>query len=444
MGAAVNEPKGGGGRVPPLSRRRRIACWALLILASLIGLVSVLTVWVDRQMLDNTSWEKASTDAIDDPAVRSAVSVYLVNQLYENVDVAAQLEQKLPPATKPLAAPISAALQQPLANGIEILLGRPRVQQLWINASTVAHQKLINVVENKTGYGIATGKGDVTLDLHQLVTEVAQELGLPSGALDKLPADAGTITLMKSDQLSTAQTAVRGIKAASAWLAVLVVAMFALAVYLARGARREMLRNVGWAFVFVGLVVLIIRRLAGNYVIDALVDPGYTRSGHRLWLIWTEILGQTGRAVVFYGVIVVVAAVLAGPGVAATATRRRLAPLLRERRDLVWGVVGLAFLLLVAWGPTYALRRPLWIAVFGALLVAGVEVLRRQTLREFSAELPAEQPAEDVRRRLKTPLSGRKESKPSPADEIAKLQQLKDAGAIGEEEFDRGKQIALS
>src|SRR5436189_2703066 len=142
-----------------LSRRRRIAIWALIVLASLIGLVSILAVWTDRQMLDDKSWNDATKKATADPAVQNALSVYLVNQLYDNVDVSGQLAEKLPPDVKPLAGPLSAALRQPTANGIEFLLGRPRVQQLFVNASATAHEKLINVLENKTGFGISTGSG---------------------------------------------------------------------------------------------------------------------------------------------------------------------------------------------------------------------------------------------------------------------------------------------
>jgi hypothetical protein len=426
-----------------LSKGRRMAIWALVVLAALIGLISILAVWVDRQMLDDKSWKDATTKAIADPAVQGSLSVYLVNQLYDNVDVSGQLAEKLPPNVKPLAGPISAALRQPTANGIKFLLGRPRVQQLFVNASAIAHQKLINVLENKTGFGISTGNGVVTLDLHQLIVELGQELGISTAALDKLPADAGVITLMNSDQLSAAQTAVHLVQIASAWLAVLVLALFALAVYLARGRRRETLRNIGWAFVFVGLLVLIIRRLAENYILNSLVDPQFERSGHRLWLIWTEILQQTGRAVVFYGVVIVLAATLAGPTGAAVATRRRLAPAFRERPGVVWGVVAGAYLLLVAWGPTYALRRPLWILIFGILLAVGVEVLRRQTQREFPDQ-PRGEPLSAAWQRMRTRTSSRGGAQLSAADEIAKLRELQESGAIDGAEFERAKQLALS
>ena len=45
---------------PTLGRWRRVVIWTLIVLASVIALVSTLTLWVDRQMFDNNSWRKAS------------------------------------------------------------------------------------------------------------------------------------------------------------------------------------------------------------------------------------------------------------------------------------------------------------------------------------------------------------------------------------------------
>ena len=249
---------------PPLSRGRRITVWVLIVLASVLGLASILTTWVNRQALDNTSWKKASTRVIQDKEVQHALSVYLVNQVYDNVDVSGSIAQELPPNLQGLAGPIAGALQEPASQAVTFMLGRPRIQQLFVNASVVAHEKLVNVLENKTGNGISTGNGVVTLDLSQLVTELGTQLGLPQSALAKIPPNAGMITVMKSDQLSAAQTAVQALKALSAWLLVLVLVPVRLALYLARGIRRETLRNIGWAFVIVGLIAVAIRQRRGE------------------------------------------------------------------------------------------------------------------------------------------------------------------------------------
>jgi hypothetical protein len=387
--------------VPPLSRRRRLVVWALVVVASVIAVVSLLTTWVNRQMLDNHSWQKASEDLIQDPEVQSALSVYLVNQLYANVDVAGGLEQRLPKNLKPLAAPLSAALREPTTRSVNRLLTAPRVQQLWVNASVLAHDKLVNVLENKTGHGISTGDGVVTLDLSQLVKELAVELGLPAAALEKIPANAGVINVMSSDQLSAAQAGVQAVHVLSVWLLVLVLALYALAIYLARGARRETLRNVGWAFVIVGLIAIVVRRVVGNYAVDALAAPGYEKPVGNVWLIASSILAQIGWALVLYGVVAVLGATLAGPHGYAVAARRRIAPYLVDRPGFAWGAVGIAFLLLIFWGGTHALRTWWGILLLAALLALGVEALRRQVAQERELAvapqgLPPEEPTIDA------------------------------------------------
>jgi hypothetical protein len=248
------------------------------------------------------------------------------------------------------------------------------------------------VLENKTGHGISTGDGVVTLDLGELVAEVGKSLGFSQSTLDRIPPDTGVITVMRSDQLATAQTAVRALRVLSAALLVLVVGLYALAVYLARGERRRTLRNVGWAMVLGGLVVLVARRLTGQYAVDALTQPTSREVGQRVWLIGSSILGQIGWAVTAYGVVIVLATVLAGPTRPGTAVRRWIAPVLNERAGVAWAVVGCVYLVLLLWGPIHALRTVWGILGTGALLAAGVVVLRRQTLAEF-ADAPGTPPA---------------------------------------------------
>jgi hypothetical protein len=366
-----------------MSGRRRTLVWALIVLASLIAITSALTTWVHRQMLDEQSWRNASARLIEDPEVRSAVSVYVVDQLYDNVDVPAALSERLPTNLKGLADPAAAALRQPATNAVERLLEGPRMQQLFIDASSEAQQKLVNVLEDKTGHGITTGDGVVTLDLSQLARELAANLGFSQSVIDRIPPDTGKITVMRSDQLAAAQAAVQGVRVLSTALLVLVLVLYALAVYLAPGERRATLRNVGWALMVVGLVLLVARRLTGRYVIDALTHPSSENAGREAWLIGSSILAEIGWAAVIYGAVVVIGSVFAGPTEHATSIRRSVAPVLNEQPAIAWAIAGAAFLLLVLWGPTHALRVAWGIALLGALLAAGIVAIRHQTLREF-------------------------------------------------------------
>jgi hypothetical protein len=417
-----------------LSRKRRIAIWTLVVLATIRALVAILTTWVKRQMLDNTAWNKATVQVIEDPKVKTAIATYSVNQLYENINVSQALQQRLPPNLQGLAAPLAGALEQPATQGITFLLGRPRVQNLIVNASTIAHQKLVNVLENKTGNGISTGSGEVTLNLHTMLVDVGTQLGLSQSALARLPADAGNITLLKSNQLSAAQTGVQAIRTLSVWLFVAVFVLYGLAIYLARGARRATLRNVGIGLALVGLLVLVIRTLLGNYIVSSLASPGYQPATHRLWLIGTSILGQIGEASLLYGAVVALAAIFAGPTHPATWLRSKLAPVLNEHQEYVWGGVAFIYLLVVLWGGTHALRVWWGILLLAGLIALGVVALRRQTLQEFP---PGAEPATAG---APLPVSG---GAPSAADELSRLHELHRAGAISDDEYAQAKKLTL-
>jgi len=385
----VTAPATARSAAEPLSKRRRIAIWALIVVATIIGIASILTTWVNRQVLDNDSWKTSSAELIADPEIQQTLSVYLVDQLYANVDVAAQLEDRLPNNLKGLAAPLAGALREPTTRTVQRLLAAPRVQQLWVTANAEAHRKLINVLENKTGSGIDTGDGTVTLDLRELLAELGVNLGIPPAALERLPQNAGVVTVMTSDQLGMAQTAVRLIRFLSVWLLVLVLVLYALAIFLARGRRRETLRNVGFAFILLGLLTLVVRHVTGDYVIGTLTTPNSERAGDSVWVISTSILEDIGWAMILYGFVAVLGTLLAGPTSYAVATRRRMAPVMNDRPGIVWGVAGAVFLLLVLWGGTHALRTAWGILLLGVLLAAGVAALRRESLLEFPrAESP--------------------------------------------------------
>jgi Short C-terminal domain len=435
---AAEEPKKPAApRTAPgsLSRGRRITVWVLVVLASILMLLSILTTWVNRQMFDNTSWNHATTKVIQDPQVQSALATYTVNQLYEHVDVAQALQQRLPGNLKRLGAPLAGALQEPATQGVKLLLERPRVQAAFITASSVAHEKLVNVLQNKTGHGISTGNGTVTLNLRELVTEVGEALGLPASALANLPANTGTITLMKSDQLGAAQAGVEAIHVLSAWLLVAVLVLYGVALYLARGKRRVTLRNIGIAFIVIGLVTLIIRRLLGNYLVNSLASPGYQVATHHLWLIGTAILGQIGAAIVLYGVIATLGALFAGPSRLATRLRRDVAPMLNEKQEIVWAVVGFVYLLAILWGGTHALRTWWGILLLAGLAALGVYSLRQQTLQEFPSGAAAE---EDTAVEAHSAPAG------GAAAELSRLHELHKAGAIDDAEFEQAKKIVLA
>ena len=143
---------------------------------------------------------------------------------------------------------------------------------------------------------------------------------------------------------------------------------------------------MGITFVVVGALLLVIRRLTGNWIVDTLASGESVRkSASDAWFIGTDLLAGIAWTAIAYGAIVILAAWIAGPSRPAVSVRQRLAPSLRDRPGLVYAVVGLLYLLVVAWGPTPAFRQPWSILIFAALTGLGVEAFRRLTVREFPA-----------------------------------------------------------
>ena len=124
-------------------RTRTILVWGLMALGALILLVGSLTVWVKRQALDTDAWVNSSTELLANEDVRNALSIYIVDQLYEYGDVEGRLEERLPPNLAGLAAPIAGSLRTPAEQAVNRILESPRFQSLWENANRIAHQTLL-------------------------------------------------------------------------------------------------------------------------------------------------------------------------------------------------------------------------------------------------------------------------------------------------------------
>jgi hypothetical protein len=361
---------------------RRWLPWVLIVVACVIGVVSALNVWVKRQALSTDHWTAASANLLQDDEIRGALSVYLVDQLYENADVGAALSQRLPEQTKQLGPPLAAALQPALVRTTDALLGRPRVQRLWQTANRRAHELFMAVLNGDRGL-LQTTDGNVVLDLRPMLDELEARTGLGARLQAKLPPDAGQIVVMRGNQLDVARKTVKTIRALSYLLSFVMVALFACAVWIARGRRRKMLLAVGLGTVIVGLLVLVARRFGGDYLVDALTtNPDARSSVSSAWAIGTELLRDVGINLVIYGLLIALAAWIAGPSRPATAMRRWAAPTLSDRPVVVYGALTGGLLLLLLSGPTDGQRiYPLLVLFVFAFI--GVEVLRRQTRREF-------------------------------------------------------------
>ncbi len=364
---------------------RRPRAWPvnlLIVLGALLLLVTSVNVWVKRAALNTDNWVDAADELLADPDVRNAVSVYVVDQLYANVDVADQLSDLLPSDLSGLSGPLAAALRNPATDAVDRLLSTQAAAEVWSTTNRVTHETIVRILEDE-GDLVSTAGGVVTLDLRELVVQLADTLGLPGAVVDRIPPDVGQVTVVESQTLEDLQTAVTIIEWASWILFFVVLLIFALAIYLATDWRRVAVRNVGLATLAVGLIVVAGRRVGGDRLLDSVVDVEENRpAANAVWRIGTTLLRDIGWSVAFVGLVIVIGAVVAGPSRPAVAFRRFITPAVTGGPGIRWGIGVAVFLLLVWWAPLNVLTTFLGMIILAAIIAASIEGLRGMCLYE--------------------------------------------------------------
>jgi len=361
---------------------RRTVAIVLVALASLVALLAILAIWLNRQALNTDNWAKTSSELLEQPVIQDRLATRLTDELFASVNVEQALAAALPPRAQVLAGPAANALRTQVEKQARKALQRPDVQALWVNANAAAHQQLLLVLEGG-GTTVSTANGEVTLNLKELLAQLQRSVGVGGRLRKVLPASATEIRLFRSGELSTAQDVVRVLRPLPIVLLVIAIGLVAIAMAVAPGWRRRAVRGFGFGLIAAGAGALLIRSVAGDAFVHSLASTAAAEPAlAEVWTIATSLLVNVATASIVYGVVMVAAAWLAGPMGVAVAVRRAIAPYVREPAIAYIGLA-LVVAIMVWWAPTPAWRNVPMLLILVGLLIAGVEGLRRQVIREF-------------------------------------------------------------
>jgi hypothetical protein len=199
---AAQEPK----------RRHRKLVWFLVVFASVLLLVSMIANWVQTQVLDSNEFSNDTEQILKNKDVQEQLSIFAVDQLYANVDVQAQIQQKLPPPAQPLAAPVTAATRQLATNIAETALASPQVQNLISDEIGRAQQRFIDLIENK-GQFVSTQGGVVTLEYGSFVADLAARLGVDPSVISQIQGFIQQYSTELKQRLTTIQSKIESTRA---------------------------------------------------------------------------------------------------------------------------------------------------------------------------------------------------------------------------------------
>ena len=156
--------------------------------------------------------------------------------------------------------------------------------------------------------------------------------------------------------------------------------------------------------------------------------------------IGTSLLLETAQSIVAYGIVIVLAAWLAGSTRWATSLRHALTPYLRQP-GYAYGGLAVLLVLVFWWDPVIATHRLVPSLLLIAFAVLGTELLRRQVIREFPDHVTPGSPGgagQGIADRIRGPrvATAGAPSAPDPrVGEIERLAGLRDSGALTDDEF---------
>lgn len=435
--ASADVPAAAAAKPVGTARWRIITARILVVLAAILALPAVAAGYVRWQALDTPTFQTTARDMISDPVVSNQIAGTLVDQLYSNVDVAAALQQKLPPDQQGLAGPLAAVSRIAADRIAPEVLARPRAQDAFVAAATVSQRALVRLLDDRSK-AIKTGGGDVYIDFRPLIAQLGTRIAIVGNLESQLPPGAGRVVIMKGSQLKTAQDITSVLKKVGSWFWILPILLGVAAVAIARGRRRKELRALAIAAIIVGILILFTRNRGGGYIVDTLVKDHTVRpAANRSWTILTNLLADSGWTILGIGVVLLFGVWLAGDTRSGRGARRAFASIIGNPA-WAFGIVAVLFLGLLWWQPTVQTGRWQQMLVAAILLAIATLALVRQTQREFPLESHVA-PSVAFRSQFSRFRGGDGGTR-----ELERLASLHDSGALTDAEFAEEKARVLA
>ncbi len=316
-------------------RLRRVLVGLLILLSCLAVVVSGLTLWTHYTVMNTDGYMSLVAPIGKDPKTIQQLSQYIADQAVTATDLDQRVADALPEQAQFFTAPITVAVTDFIAKGANKVLSTPKAYDLWLKVNRLAHEKIVALLRGDTTNVYVEGS-DVNLDLLPLISQVLVWVDerLPGGLADRfsppviepgtdpqaaiqevanwsgkpLPSDFGQVTLLQSDALGTAQTAVQWFDRLVWILPLVTIALIAVTIWLARRrARTAIAIGIGAAIAIV-LTRVIVNRASialtdklredggitvAKDVVNASLDPFTTIT------IWIVVLGVVSAILVW-------------------------------------------------------------------------------------------------------------------------------------------------
>ncbi len=410
---AASTPAGSSDDAPSepgkTKRWQQIVSVILLVIGFILVPLSAVAIWSHNQLTNTDRYVETVSPLASNADIQQTVAAVVVNALFNQVDVATEIEDALPKRAKFLGEPVANAMKGYATDVTEKLLASDQFQELWDAANRRAHAQLVALLTDdpsKAPGSVSIKDGKVELDLANVVKQVQTKLvdaGLTFLKNVSVPPVSRTISIIDTEGLAEARTYTNILDTLAWVLPVLGVLALAGSALVVPNKRRATLR-AAMVLAAACALTLVLLAIARSLYLDAATTPQVsegTASAVFDILVRNLRYGLITLAVV--GIVIAVVAYFVGPSAPAKRARSLASSGIAgarnkagdlgyqpnafeefvgaHKRGLELAIAGLAVLALVVWDRP-GVGAVLFLLVVALILVGVVEFLARGAVPE--------------------------------------------------------------
>lgn len=311
---------------------RSIASLVVFILAIVLTIPALVGHWGHRTVIDSQRYIETVGPLAASPEVQEAVANAVKNAVLEKVDTEKQVDDLLSglfpdqPIVQSLAAPIAAGLNSAVGALVDRFVASDAFQEVWITLNTALQRGLVAVLSGESDGTVRLEGDQIVLDISSLLGDVQQYLvdeGISVAGSITIPDSDRTIVLAEAPALAQIRLIYSLTSPVLEYLPVVLAALFALSIWLARRRARTVVAT-GVVLLVSGVVVWQGLGMAEGVFVDQLANTVFAPASNVFWNTLFQYLVAGTKAISILGVAVIFAGWLGGRTSSARAVRGHL------------------------------------------------------------------------------------------------------------------------
>ena len=295
-------------------RVRSIAATLVFAIAVALLPVGLVAYWGYRTVTNTEAYLATVQPLAYDEEVQDALATTITAKIQEQIDPEALVEQifaglieKLP-ALQALVPVVTGAIDSLIAQVVDRLVRSDQFKELWDVANISAQKGLMAILQGREDGAVSLQGDQVVLDITAVIDQVKAglvEKGFDAAANISIPVQGRYIVLLEAPQLAQIRTIYAFTSPIASYLVWFVLALFILAIVLAR-QRPRMVAWTGGAIVVVGVILTVALNIGRSAFVNELKGTPFGEASEVFWATLLRFLYDATASAIALGLILVV------------------------------------------------------------------------------------------------------------------------------------------